>query len=59
MVYPKEGGTYKVRATVKDAKGNTTVSGSYLWVSGFGFQAARENNDRIVVVTDKAGLSGR
>ncbi len=50
---PKEGGTYKVRATAKDAKGNTSVSGSFLWVSGFGFQAARENNDRIVVVTDK------
>ncbi len=50
---PKEGGTYKVRATTKDEKGNTTISGSFLWVSGFGFQAARENNDRIVVVTDK------
>lgn len=50
---PKEGGTYKVRATTKDEKGNTNVSGSFLWVSGFGFQAARENNDRIVVVTDK------
>ncbi|MBI3379348.1 Ig-like domain-containing protein [Candidatus Gottesmanbacteria bacterium] len=50
---PTEGGTYKVVSKVSDKNGNINVSGSFLWVSGFGFQTARENNDRIVVVTDK------
>ena len=50
---PSEGGTYKVIAKVRDASGNTYTSGSFVWVSGYGFQAPRENNDRIVVVSDK------
>lgn len=50
---PTEGGTYKVVGKVTDTKGNTTTSGSFLWVSGVGFSTARENHDRIVLVTDK------
>lgn len=50
---PSEGGTFKVVGKVTDKSGNQNVSGSFLWVSGLGFSAARENNDRIVVVTDK------
>ncbi|MBI4225862.1 Ig-like domain-containing protein [Candidatus Roizmanbacteria bacterium] len=50
---PSEGGTYKVVGKVSDKNGNQNLSGSFLWVSGLGFSAARENNDRIVVVTDK------
>lgn len=50
---PSEGGTYKVVGKVTDKNGNKNVSGSFLWVSGFGFSTARENNDRIVLVTDK------
>lgn len=50
---PEEGGTYKVVGKVSDKNGNQNVCGSFLWVSGFGFSTARENNDRIVLVTDK------
>jgi len=50
---PSEGGTFKVVGKVTDKNGNQNVSSSFLWVSGLGFSAARENNDRIVVVTDK------
>lgn len=50
---PSEGGTYKVVGKVTDKNGKQNISGSFLWVSGLGFSAARENNDRIVVVTDK------
>lgn len=50
---PTEGGTYKVVGKVTDKTGNTTTSGSFLWVSGVGFSTARENHDRIVLVTDK------
>lgn len=50
---PSEGGTFKVVAKATDKSGNQSVSGSFLWVSGLGFSTARENNDRIVVVTDK------
>lgn len=50
---PNDGGTYKVIAKVKDKDGNQNKSGSFLWVSGTGFSTARENNDRIVVITDK------
>lgn len=50
---PTEGGTYKIVSKVNDKNGNQNVSGSFIWVSGFGFSVARENNDRIVVVTDK------
>lgn len=50
---PKEGGTYKVIGKVVDKDGNTNTSGTYLWVSGFGFEAPRQNHDRIVLVTDK------
>jgi len=50
---PTEGGTYKVVSKVTDQNGKQNVSGSFLWVSGLGFSTARENNDRIVLVTDK------
>lgn len=50
---PAEGGTYKVVGRVTDKNGNQNTSGSFLWVSGYGFSTARENNDRIVLVTDK------
>lgn len=50
---PSEGGTFKVTGKITDKNGNQNVSGSFLWVSGLGFSTARENNDRIVVVTDK------
>jgi len=50
---PTEGGTYKVVSKVTDQSGKQNVSGSFLWVSGLGFSTARENNDRIVLVTDK------
>lgn len=54
---PTEGGTYKVVATVTDKSGNQNVSGSFVWVSGFGFEAERSNNDRIILVTDKRDYS--
>ena len=50
---PEEGGTYKVIGKVTDKNGNQNISGSFLWVSGFGFSTARENNDRIILVTDR------
>jgi uncharacterized protein YfaS (alpha-2-macroglobulin family) len=50
---PMEGGTYKVVGRITDKKGNQNISGSFLWVSGYGFSTARENNDRIILVTDK------
>jgi len=50
---PSEGGTYKVLGKVTDKNGNQNTSGSFLWVSGYGFSTARENNDRIILVTDK------
>lgn len=50
---PERGGTYKVVGKVTDQRGNQNTSGTFLWVSGYGFSAAKENNDRIVVVTDK------
>lgn len=50
---PQEGGTYKVLGKVADKNGNINTSGSFLWVSGYGFSTARENHDRIVLVTDK------
>ncbi len=50
---PAEGGTYKVVGKVTDSKGNQNVSGTFLWVAGPGFSTAIENNDRIVLVTDK------
>lgn len=50
---PADGGTYKVVSRVKDATGNINSSGSFLWVSGYGFSAPRENNDRITLITDK------
>lgn len=50
---PTEGGTYKIIGRVTDSKGNQNISGSFFWVSGYGFSAARENNDRIVLITDK------
>ncbi|KKT77447.1 MAG: Alpha-2-macroglobulin domain-containing protein [Microgenomates group bacterium GW2011_GWB1_44_8] len=50
---PSAGGTYKVVGTVADRNGNKNTSGSFLWVSGYGFSTARENNDRIILVTDK------
>ena len=50
---PTEGGTYKVVGRITDKSGNQNISGSFLWVSGYGFSTARENNDRIVLVTDK------
>jgi len=50
---PKEGGTYKAVVTVTDKNGNKNISGSFLWVQGAGFQSPRQNNDRIIISTDK------
>lgn len=50
---PAEGGTFKVIGKVSDKNGNQNVASSFVWVSGFGFSAERENNDRIVLITDK------
>ncbi|MGE5041334.1 MAG: Ig-like domain-containing protein [Candidatus Levyibacteriota bacterium] len=50
---PSEAGTYKVVGKVTDKAGNQNVSGTFLWVWGAGFSTARENNDRIIVATDK------
>lgn len=50
---PTEGGVYKVVSTVTDSSGNKNSSGTFLWVSGYGFRAPRTNNDRIVLTTDK------
>ena len=50
---PTEGGTYKVVAASKDKFGNKIKSGSYVWVYGNGFEAQRENNDRIPLLSDK------
>ncbi len=51
---PAEGGSYRVRATARDARENEIRSSTYLWISGQDFIAWRqENNDRIELVADK------
>jgi len=51
---PKEGGSYKVRATATDSRGNEVRSATYLWVSsGEWISWRRENNDRIELIADK------
>ncbi|HOA22743.1 MAG: Ig-like domain-containing protein [Aggregatilineales bacterium] len=50
-----EGGSYRVRATVTDAQGNTQRGGTFVWVSGEDFVTWRQmNNDRIDLVADRA-----
>ncbi len=49
-----EGGTYKIRATVRDEDGNSNVGSAFMWVSGSGFVPWRQtNSDRIDLIADK------
>ncbi|MBN1123205.1 MAG: Ig-like domain-containing protein [Anaerolineae bacterium] len=51
---PEEGGTYIIRATVKDAAGRTQRSASYVWVSSPRYVSwRRTNDDRIDLITDQ------
>ncbi len=51
---PEEGGTYIIRATVKDAAGRTQRSASYVWVSSPQYVSwRRTNDDRIDLITDQ------
>ncbi len=51
---PAKGGSYKVRATATDQRGNEVRSATYLWVSSREWITwRRENNDRIELVADK------
>lgn len=50
---PPTGGTVKMVAKARDGKGNENTTVSFLWVWGDGFEAPRQNNDRIILVTDK------
>lgn len=50
---PKEGGLYKISANVNDDFGNNNKASIFIWVSGENFSYPRENNDRILVKTDK------
>lgn len=51
---PPKGGTYKIRATVTDAKGNAVSGSAFMWVSSREFIAWRQaNNDRIELIADK------
>jgi uncharacterized protein YfaS (alpha-2-macroglobulin family) len=49
-----EGGTYKIRATVRDEAGRANVGSAYMWVYGGGFVSWRQtNSDRIDLIADK------
>ena len=50
---PEEGGLYRVRISSQDDKQNLIQASTYVWVSGYNFNAPRENHDRINIVTDK------
>lgn len=53
---PPEGGSYRVLALGRDARGNEVRSATYLWVSGAGdeYVAWRvENNNRMELIADK------
>jgi uncharacterized protein YfaS (alpha-2-macroglobulin family) len=51
---PEKGGSYKVRATAQDSRGNEVRSATYFWVSSSKWISwRRENNDRIELIADK------
>ena len=51
---PKEGGSYKARATASDSRGNEIRSATYFWISSREWITwRRENNDRIELIADK------
>ncbi len=51
---PPSSGSYKIRATGKDARGNVIRSSAYVWVWGGGEAYWRqESNNRIDLITDK------
>lgn len=50
---PKEGGLYKIKAIINDDLGNDNIASTFIWVVGENFSYPRENNDRILVKTDK------
>ncbi len=51
---PPSGGTFKIRATVRDPEGNAQRGSAFLWVSSDEFVAWRQaNNDRIDLVADR------
>lgn len=51
---PETGGTHRLVATAKDARGNEVRSATYQWVTSGDFVNWRqENNDRIDLVADK------
>lgn len=51
---PTEGGSYKVRATAQDSRGNEIHSATYFWVSSSEWISwRRENDDRVELIADK------
>ncbi len=51
---PEKSGSYRVRATGEDAKGNVIRSSTYLWVWGGGEASwRRESTSRIDLITDR------
>lgn len=53
---PEKGGSYRVLATGRDARGNEVRSATYLWVSGADDEYVSwrmENNNRIELIADK------
>ncbi len=51
---PPKGGVYKALVTVKDLKGNTHQSSTYIWVAGDGEISWRQTNDRAFsLIADK------
>jgi len=53
---PPEGGSYRVLALGRDARGNEVRSATYLWVSGVGDEYVSwrmENNNRMELIADK------
>ena len=54
---PKEGGQYKINATVVDSKGNAVRSSAFVWAGAEANEYVSwrvDNNDRIDLVADKA-----
>jgi len=51
---PEGGGTYIVRATGEDERGNTVASATWLWIASREYVSWRqENNDRITLIADQ------
>ncbi|HIQ05385.1 MAG TPA: hypothetical protein EYH31_06770 [Anaerolineae bacterium] len=51
---PSEGGSYLIRASAEDDRGNEVRSAAFAWISGREYVSwRRENNDRIQLIADR------